>query len=253
MLKKLILPRMFSPPRTDRHLYHIQNNNLERQRLGLLPAEILVGAEVTELGGLVVDWPGQVKLLDNDTGSQVEVGTDNINKLLSSLVGGTVSVDVKGARLSNTDSVRQLNQRTACQLGVHQRLGNPSSKVGSRSIDLGEVLSRESTTTVSAPTTVGIDDDLTAGQTGVTLRSTNDEKSTGLNLRYWLANYIQCTMVLSDKAIDITPLEDSRTGGPWLLIPVFPAKWSEGLRLSGWHGIADLRSTQCCRQGTWQE
>lgn len=35
---------------------------------------------------------------------------------------------------------------------------------------------------MSAPTTVGVDDDLTAGQTGITLGTTNDEEARGLNV-----------------------------------------------------------------------
>src|SRR5258706_834636 len=59
---------------------------------------------------------------------------------------------------------------------------NPASRIGSRTIDLGEVLSGESTSTVGSPSTVCINDDLTAGKTGVTLRATNNEAARGLDL-----------------------------------------------------------------------
>ena len=56
-------------------------------------------------------------------------------------------------------------------------LTDPTGSVGSGAVNLGEVLSRESTSTVCTPTSVGVDDDLTASQTSVTLRSTDYETS----------------------------------------------------------------------------
>ena len=61
--------------------------------------------------------------------------------------------------------------------------GNPPGEVGSRSVDLGVILSGESTSTVGTPAAVGVDDDLTTGKTGVTLRAADDEESRGLKLR----------------------------------------------------------------------
>lgn len=161
--------------------------HLELELLGLLPGEALVGTEVTELGSLVVDGLGKVELLDNDTGSHVKVGTDNVNELLSTLLRGAVAVDVDGAGLGDTDSVGQLDKSTAAELGIDEGLGDPAGEVGSGTIDLGEVLSGESTTTVGTPTTVGVDNDLTASQTGVTLGTTNDEETRGLDLGGLLA------------------------------------------------------------------
>lgn len=54
---------------------------LELQGLWLLPAEALVG-EVTVLGGLEVNWLGQVKLLHDDTWAEVEVVVDDLNELV---------------------------------------------------------------------------------------------------------------------------------------------------------------------------
>ena len=66
---------------------------------------------------------------------------------------------------------------------MNERLGDPASEICSRSIDLAVVLAGESTTSVGTPATVGIDDDLAAGQTGVTLRTANDEETGRLDLR----------------------------------------------------------------------
>lgn len=155
---------------------------LELESLGLLPAEVLVG-EVTVLCGLEVDWLGQIKLLDNDTRSKVKVGVDDLDELVRGLGRGTIRINEDGKGLGDTNGVGELDKCTAGELSIDQRLCDPSSKVGSRSVDLGEILSRESTTSMGTPSTIGVDDDLTAGQTSITLWASNDEESRGLNLR----------------------------------------------------------------------
>lgn len=155
--------------------------SLELQFFRLLPRVLLVG-EVTVRCCLEVDWFGQVQLLDNDTGSEVEVVTYDLDQLLRRMFGGAVSLDVNGQRLGNTDGVGELHKSSSGQTGVHQRLGNPTGSVSSRSVDLGKVLSGESTTTVSTPTTVGVDNDLSTGQTSVTLRTANDESAGWLDV-----------------------------------------------------------------------
>lgn len=217
MLKKLILPRVIfqSPHGTADIMLQLNGRaRLELELLGLLPAEALVGTEVTELGSLVVDGLGQVELLDNDTGSHVEVGTDNVNELLGALLRSAVAIDVDGARLSDTDGVGQLDQSAAAELGVDEGLGDPSGEVGSGAVDLGEVLSGESTTTVGTPTTVGVDDDLAAGQTGVTLGTTNDEETRGLDLRKLLARCLGANEARGHRSgsFDLRGRRSSRRG-----------------------------------------
>lgn len=137
---------------------------------------------MTVLGGLEVNGLGQVELLNNDTGSQVEVVTDDLDELIRALGRGAVGVDVDGQGLSDTNGVRQLDEGTASEASSDQGLGDPTTDVGSRSVDLGEILSREGATTVSTPATVCVDNDLTTSQASVTLRATNNEEAGGLNL-----------------------------------------------------------------------
>lgn len=66
---------------------------------------------------------------------------------------------------------------------MDERLGDPSGEVGSGTVDLAVIFSGERTTTVCTPATVGVNDDLTASQTGVTLRTTDDEETGRLDLR----------------------------------------------------------------------
>ena len=154
---------------------------LELELARLLPAEVGV-AEVAVLGGLAVDGLREAELLDDDTRAEVEVVADDLDELVRGLGGGAVGLDEDGQRLSNTNGVRELDEGTAGEAGVDEGLGNPSGEVGSRAVDLAVVLSGESTTTVGSPSTVGVDDDLTAGETGVTLRTTDDEEARWLDL-----------------------------------------------------------------------
>ena len=154
---------------------------LELELLGLLPGEFLVG-EVAVLSGLEVDGVDEVKLLDDDTGAEVEVVLDNLDELVRGPLRGAVGLDKEGEGLSNTNGVGQLDECATGQLGVHERLGDPARKVRGGTVDLGVVLAGESTTTVGSPATVGVDNDLTASKTSVTLGSTNDEETRGLDV-----------------------------------------------------------------------
>lgn len=78
--------------------------HLKLEGLWLLPAEVLAG-EVTVLCCLEVDWLGQIKLLDNDTRSQVKVLEDDGNQFIGGLGRGTVGVDENGEWLCNTDGI----------------------------------------------------------------------------------------------------------------------------------------------------
>lgn len=89
--------------------------SLELQSLGLLPAEVLVGTKMTVLGGLEVDGLGQVELLDDDTGPQVEVVTDDLDELIRALGRGAVSVDVDRQGLSDTNGIRELYEGAASE------------------------------------------------------------------------------------------------------------------------------------------
>lgn len=155
--------------------------DLELERLGLLPGVRRV-TEVAVRGGLQVLGLLEVELSHDNSGSEVPVVSDDVDQVGVRLLTGTVSLDKDGQGLGDTDGVRQLDQASSGKTGVDQRLGDPSRSVGGRSVNLGEVLTREGTTTVGTPTSVGVDNDLSAGQTSVTLRTTDNESAGRLNV-----------------------------------------------------------------------
>jgi len=154
---------------------------LELELSGDLPGVLLVG-EVSVRSSLKVDGTSKVKILDNDTRTEIKVVTDNLDELSRGLVRGTVSVNKDGKGLGNTNGVGELNKGTLGKTSSNEGLGDPTGSVGSRSVDLGEILTGEGTTTVSTPTTVGVDNDLTASKTGITLGTTNDKSARGLDV-----------------------------------------------------------------------
>jgi hypothetical protein len=64
-----------------------------------------------------------------------------------------------------------------------KRRTDPPCSVGGRTVDLGEIFSGEGTSTVRAPATIRVNDDLSASQASITLRTANNESSRRLNLR----------------------------------------------------------------------
>lgn len=153
--------------------------------LGLFPSEILVvTTEVRVASSLRVDRTSELQGAHHDTRAEVEVGLDNSQEIGIGLavLDSAVGVNEDGQRFGNTDSIGDLDQATLGELGSNNGLGDPTASVGSRAIDLGRVLAGESTTTVGAPTTVGINNDLTAGQTSITVRATNDETARGVQV-----------------------------------------------------------------------
>ena len=89
--------------------------------------------------------------------------------------------DGDGEWLGDTDGVGDLNQDASAESGLDEGFGDPAGGVGGGTIHFGEVLAGESATTVGAPSSVSVDDDLTACQTGVSHGTADDEFAGRLN------------------------------------------------------------------------
>src|SRR5262249_33105696 len=71
--------------------------------------------------------------------------------------------------------IRQLNFAAIGESGRNDVLGDITSQIAGRAIDLCRILATESATAVTSHTAVGVDDDLATGQAGVAHRSANNE------------------------------------------------------------------------------
>jgi len=159
-------------------------HDLVLKLLGLLPGEaLLLTTEVRVAGGSRVLGLEEVELTDDASRAEVEVLEDDVEELAVSLADGSaIGVDVDGHGVSNTDSVRDLDEDTLAEASSNEGLGDPTSSVSSRAIDLGRVLTGEGTTTVGTPATVGVDDDLTTSKTSITVGTTDDEATRGVEV-----------------------------------------------------------------------
>lgn len=140
----------------------------------------------------------QVKVLSDQSRTEIELLLDKHQNLRVRAISGSIGVNKDGQRLGHANSIRNLHQATASEAGSDNRLGCLASDVRSRSIYLGRILSRESTSTVGTPSTIGINDDLTTGQTGITVGSTDDEATRGIQVE----NGLVIDVLLGDDSLD---------------------------------------------------
>jgi hypothetical protein len=148
------------------------------QGLDLFPLKVGVVASKVPIGGrLAHDRATQVQIANDTARAQVKVVLDHFREpsIVLAFHDGAVAVHVDGEGVRHTNGVRDLDQGAATEFRGHDGLGGPARGVGGGTIDLGRVLAGEGTTTVGAPTAVGVDDDLAAGQTGIAMGTTNDE------------------------------------------------------------------------------
>lgn len=154
---------------------------LQRKLLDLLPSELLA-TEVSVAGGGLEDGLVEAEVADDATGAEVKVLLHELHEGLLVVLGGAISVDVDGERVGNTNGVGELDADTVAEVVGHEGLGDPAGGVGGGTVDLGAVLAGEGTASVGAPTSVGVDDDLSAGEAGVTVGSADDEAAGGVDV-----------------------------------------------------------------------
>ncbi len=143
---------------------------LSSSTLSVFPRELNVcAAGVAISGGLQVDRALQVEFVDDGGGAQVEdlaYGGGGVAAHWHALLGAE-GLHVDEFRVGNTNSVGDLDLDLVGQAGSPQFLGNPTGGIRGGTIDLGRVLAGERATAVVGGASVGVDDDLAAGQTGV--------------------------------------------------------------------------------------
>lgn len=154
---------------------------LQRKLLDLLPSELLA-TEVSVAGGGLEDGLVEAEVADDTTGAEVKVLLHELHEGLLVILGGAVSIDVDGERVGDTNGVGELDADTVAEVVGHEGLGDPAGGVGGGTVDLGAVLAGEGTASVGAPTSVGVDDDLSAGEAGVTVGSADDEAAGGVDV-----------------------------------------------------------------------
>jgi len=161
--------------------------SLEGEVLGLLPSEVrIVASEVSVGSGLPHDRAAELKVADDASRAEVEVLVDNLSKLgvclSGGLLGSSVGVNEDGKRVWDANGVGELDKGALAESSVDEGLGDPPGSVGGGAVDLGGVLSGEGSSSVSSPSSVGVDDDLAPGEAGISVGSSDDEASGGVKV-----------------------------------------------------------------------
>ena len=107
------------------------------------------------------------------------------------------------------DCVCDFELASVSQASRDNVLGHPARKVSRRTVDLRRILAGKSTTTVTCPTTIGVDDDLAAGQSRVALRATNHKASSWIDQIFGLVVEQVGRQHLADHLFDTKFLDRS--------------------------------------------
>jgi len=170
------------PKKKKRQLNRRHESSLKLELLRLLPGEVGIRAtKVTKRSSLLINRTTKLKITGKHTRTKIKVVENDADQLLIGLDTSAVSVNIQRQRLRDTDAVADLDKAALAELSSNEGLGDPTSSISTRTIDLARILARECTTTVSTPATISINDDLTASHTSITLRTTDDETARGID------------------------------------------------------------------------
>ncbi|BAT76997.1 hypothetical protein VIGAN_01507600 [Vigna angularis var. angularis] len=179
-------------------------------RLGLFPLEGLdhfpcevrvLSAKVSICSSLqepAIPTPLQIKVDGNHTRPEVKVLLHNLQDLLVRDLPSSVGINENRQRLRHTNCIRHLHDASSRKSTRHNALSSLPHNVSTTPINLRGVLPREGTTAMSTPSSVGINDDLPPGQTGVTVRTTNHKTARGVQVE----NGLLIKVLLGNHGLD---------------------------------------------------
>src|ERR1035438_2292924 len=112
-----------------------------------------------------------------DTEILFETGAHQIGNLAFVNLRRAESIDQHANRFSDSNGVGKLHFTAISQSGGNNVLGNVARHVAGRAVNLGRVFAAECATAMASHATVGVHDDLAAGQPGVAHGTTDYEAS----------------------------------------------------------------------------
>lgn len=138
---------------------------------------VVRATEVATRSGLTIDRTPELELIPDLRGGDREEFTHRCQQLLVGvrLAQRTVRVDGERARFRHADGIGELHTAATGDARRHDVLGDEPRRVRTGAVHLGGVLARECATAMRAVTTVGVHDDLPAGQAGIPEGSTDGE------------------------------------------------------------------------------
>src|SRR3954470_7373771 len=148
------------------------NRALERlDEVGLLPGEAALivrrAAEMAVGRGARIDRAVEVEMGADTARGQVHRLGDSLLELVLGDLSGAVGVDVDRQRPRHADGVGELQGAAIGQTGGNDVLGDVARGIRDRAVDLGRILAGEGAAAMRGRATIGVDDDLAAGQAGI--------------------------------------------------------------------------------------
>merc|ERR1719253_110645 len=183
--------------------------HLKGKVLNFLPCEVRVlTSEVTVGSTLAHNRALKVKIPDDTSWTKIEVVLNNFSKLSIGLSVGNSSVRVNkdGKWVWNSNGVRKLYKCPSAKSSGNKTLGDPTGSISGGTINLCGVLSREGSSSVGTPSSVGVNDNLTSSKTGISVGSSNNETTRGVKM----VNGLVIEVVSGDNGFDDMLHEISR-------------------------------------------
>src|SRR3989338_9000161 len=137
-------------------------------------------AEMTVFRRISVDRTAQFEIADDCTRLKIKILTDDVFeiRICERCRDCPIRVYIDGEWFAQPNRVRDLYKYSVAQSVMHKGLGNPTACIRTGSVDLGRILSREGSATMSTPATICIYNDFATGETLVSHWTAQNE-STG--------------------------------------------------------------------------
>ena len=140
-------------------------------------------AEVSVAGSLTIDRSTELEAPLDSIGAEVKDFVYELSDLCIAErdMARPIGVDEDADRLSDPDGIGELYEYFVSDASSDEVLRYVASCIGCRAVYLRGVLAREGTTTMGSLTSVGVDDDLTACESGISVGTTDDELTRGVD------------------------------------------------------------------------
>src|SRR6266404_1088109 len=135
--------------------------------------QVILAPEMTVVGRLPIDWAQEIQLFDDRCRLEVEYLLHGLLNFYFIYLRGSKRVDAYADRIGITDGVSELNFTPVGQTSRYHILSDVPAHIRCGSIYLRGVFTGKRAAAVAAHSTIGVDDDLSSGQTRITFRATN--------------------------------------------------------------------------------
>src|SRR5699024_1362281 len=148
----------------------------------MLPGKIhICASEMSVSGSLFVDRSSQIKHTDDSRRTEIKVFSDDLHKFLVGEFSCSERFHINGSGTGNSDSVGKLDLTFVRKSRRNNILRHITGRVSCGTVHLGTVFSGKSSAAVTSVSAVAVHDDLTACKTAVSVRSSDNKTTCGIN------------------------------------------------------------------------